>query len=369
MRQLHVSFVAGIRDRKKNQNSAHHVSPGSLKSGILEKLHRSLDHLIRNNQSSIRRALSRMKRTTSRSTKIALLLIAWSLLAAIATAFIITRTITRPIGHLIRGTERIARGKFEPVTVSSNDEIALLADAVNDMSTKIRETNKLRTQTMQQISHEFQTPLQAMLSANDLLQSQCSGSLNDEQVQMIDTIYRGINKIEDLSRQYLDLAKIASGTMKYQTVPADLYRVVKPLVDDVKLIASRKDIHIVMEALPSPAVMVDVEKISIVMNNLLGNAIKYTQKGGKIMVKIGPCNLGTRVEIQDSGIGIAQEELSKVFTRFYQANNVDRTKMRGTGVGLAVVKAYTEGQGGHVHVESMVNQGSTFIIELPAVQK
>jgi len=365
MRVLHTSFVEAVKSRKESRILENRLPVEEVEGKNLEKLHRLLGHIVTANQASIRRALSRIKTTTGRSTKIALLLVSWSLLAAAGTAFIITRTITRPIGHLIKGTERIARGNFEPVKVTSKDEIALLAQAVNDMSRKIKETNRLRTQTLQQISHEFQNPLQAMLSACDLLQSQCSGALNEEQVAMMETIHRGIVKIEDLSRQYLDLAKIESGTMKYHLEPADLSQIVTPIVEDVKLIASRKDIHIRIETASCPNVLVDVEKISIVINNLLGNAIKYTQDGGKIIVKIGPSRLGAQVEIRDSGIGIAREELSKVFTRFYQANNVEKAKVQGTGVGLALVKAYTEGHGGRVYVESTVNKGSTFVVELP----
>jgi signal transduction histidine kinase len=111
--------------------------------------------------------------------------------------------------------------------------------------------------------------------------------------------------------------------------------------------------------------MVDAKKISIIVNNLLNNAIKYTQNHGKISVKIGPCNMGVFIEIQDSGIGIAPEDLPKIFTKFYRANSKDITRIGGIGVGLALVKAFTEGHGGKVYVESSVDGGSTFTVELP----
>jgi two-component system sensor histidine kinase BaeS len=308
-----------------------------------------------------------MKTTTSRSAKVALLLIVFTLLTAVLAAFLIARTITKPIDDLIRGTEQIARGKYEPVRVSSNDEIALLVDAVNDMSVKIKNINEIRTHMMQQISHELQSPLQVILSAHDILKDRCSAIMDAEQLQMLDTIRRGISKLKVFSKQYLDLAKIDSGMMKYHMEWTDLSQIVEPLVGDAKIIAASKKITVELATLAAPKVLVDAKKISIVVSNLLSNAIKYTRNDGNVRVKVGPCTIGAQVEIQDSGIGIAPEELPKVFTRFYQASNIGRIKSGGgIGVGLALVKAFTEGHGGKVYAESAVDSGSTFTVELPA---
>ena len=368
MRRTHETFVAGVKNVRNLQHSKDNkesLERNNLRANSVETLSRSLDHLININRGSIENAMSRMKATTTSSAEIALLLIIGTVLVAVSAAFIITRTITRPIYDLIRGTQQIARGNFKQVQVSSNDEIALLVSAVNDMSNKIKDINELRTYMMQQISHELQTPLQVMLSAHDILKNQCSGLLNAEQVQLLDSIRRGIIKLSSFSRQYLDLAKIDSGMMKYHMVWTDLLQIVEPLVKDAKLIAEPKNITVEMSSLPAPKVRVDSKKISIVVSNLLSNAIKYTLNNGKVRVKVGPCPLGAQVKIQDSGIGISQKELPKIFTKFYQAGNTDRIKSGGTGVGLALVKAFAEGHGGRVYAESTVDRGSTFTVELP----
>jgi signal transduction histidine kinase len=116
----------------------------------------------------------------------------------------------------------------------------------------------------------------------------------------------------------------------------------------------------------TPKILADAEKISVVVNNLLGNAVKYAHNEGKIVCKVGPATGGAQISVKDSGIGILPNDLKKVFEKFYQANNADRMCFSGNGVGLALVKAYTEGHGGRVHVESTVEKGSTFVIELPA---
>jgi two-component system, NtrC family, sensor histidine kinase GlrK len=366
MRRTHNKFLDGIRNVKDFQSSDRIKEPIHLNVNAVATLNRSLDHLININRGSIENAMSRMKATTTRSTRIALLLIIGTVLVAVSAAFIITRTITKPIDGLIKGTQQIARGRFEPVQVSSNDEIALLVDAVNDMSFKIRDINELRTHMIHQISHELQTPLQVMLSAHDILKNQCAAQFSSEQLQMLDSIRRGIIKLASFSRQYLDLAKIDSGMMKYHMEWTDLSRIIGPLYEDAKLIAEPKNIKVEMNTLPVPKIRADSKKIAIVVSNLLSNAIKYTKSNGTVSVKIGPCSLGAQVEIQDSGIGISKEELPKIFTKFYQAGNTGRLKSGGTGVGLALVKAFTEGHGGKVYAESTIGQGSTFRIELPA---
>lgn len=366
MFQAHESFTVSMQNERDSQETSYNPVRDNRRSESLKILYKSLDHLINSNQVSIENAMSRMKTTTSRSAKVALLLIVLTLLTAVSAAFIITRTITKPIDDLIRGTEQIARGKYEPVKVSSNDEIALLVDAVNDMSVKIKNINELRTHMMQQISHELQSPLQVILSAHDILKDQCSGMMAAEQLQMLDTIRRGINKLTIFSKQYLDLAKIDSGMMKYHMEWTDLSQIVAPLVDDAKLISTSKKITVELVTHAAPKVMVDAKKVSIVVSNLLSNAIKYTRNDGKVRVKVGPCTMGAQVEIQDSGIGITPEELPKVFTRFYQASNISRIKSGGIGVGLALVKAFTEGHGGKVYAESVVDSGSTFTVELPS---
>ena len=349
MIQAHESFVAGMQSERDSQETGYNPVRDNRRSESLKILYKSLDHLIDINQVSIENAMYRMKTTTSRSAKVALLLIVLTLLTAVSAAFLITRTITKPIDELIRGTEQIAQGKYEPVRVSSNDEIALLVDAVNDMSVKIKNINELRTHMMQQISHELQSPLQVILSAHDILKNQCSAMMDAEQLQMLDTIRRGINKLKVFSKQYLDLAKTDSGMMKYHMEWTDLSQIVEPLVGDAKIIAASKKITVELVSRAAPKVMVDVKKISIVVSNLLSNAIKYTRNDGKVRVTVGPCTIGAQVKIQDSGIGIAPEEIPKVFTRFYQASNIDRMKSGGIGVGLALVKAFTEGHGGKVY--------------------
>ena len=364
MQKAHDSLVADMQARgnQKPETNENQEQKRKKHMGILLD---SLDSLITRNHSSIEKEIIKIEFITARSVQVALILIAGTLFAAVTAALVLARTITRPIGELIKGTEQISQGKYEKILVSSNDEITLLADAVNHMSAKINEVNELRTQTMQQISHELKTPLQAMQSAHDVLK--VTNSVKDSQIQLLDIFDRGIDKIANFSSQYLDLSKIESGAMQYNMELCDLLEIVQPVMDETRLIAESKNINLELNSNSIPKIMVDTEKVSIIINNLISNAIKYTPDGGSVVVDLSTCDLGVQIKVQDSGIGISPNEISDIFTMFYQASNINQIESSGSGIGLALVKAYTEGHGGRVYVESSPDQGSIFKVEFPLV--
>jgi signal transduction histidine kinase len=276
--------------------------------------------------------------------------------------------VTRPIEILTRGTEQIARGSFEPIKVTSNDEFAHLTEAFNDMSEKLKGVNERKAEMMQRISHELRTPLQALLSAHFLLTEERLGPINVQQSRILESIRESINKLTNFSNQFLDIAKIEAGMMEYSYEKVDLVALTQPIVEDARLIAVRKEIRVDLTYAPVPPVLVDTEKVSQVVTNLLSNAIKYTPKNGNIIVNVGPSEFGVRIAVQDSGVGISSDDLPRIFEKFYQAKNAGKAGVKGTGLGLALVKALTEGHGGMVSVSSTVGVGTSFIVEFPAVE-
>lgn len=339
------------------------------RSDTLDVIHAALREFIQSNEKAVKNSMAEVGHRMNKSTNVAYIFTICTLLIAIGAALFITRTITRPVGALIKGADQIARGQFEPVQVSTQDEMSLVAKAINEMSAKLQSIDKMKTEMMHHISHELRTPLQAMTSALNLLTDQRYGTMNTEQVRLTNFLREGINKITAFSHQFLDISKIESGAMKYNFAPTDLLSVMLPVIEEAKLIAMRKNIAVTVNAAPVPKVKADVERIPQVYSNLLSNAIKYTPENGKIHIDIAPSKFGVRVSVTDSGVGIASEDLPNVFTKFYQAKNADKASSRGTGVGLALVKALVEAHGGRVFAESTVGEGTTFSVELPAVKE
>lgn len=339
------------------------------RSDSLDALHAKLRKFISMNEESVKRSMTVANDRMVKSTNVAYILSVCTLLIAIGAGVFITRTITKPIGALIQGAEQIAQGQFIPIQVSTHDEMSLLARALNDMSAKLESIDKMKTEMMHHISHELRTPLQAMTSALNLLSDQRYGTLNSEQLRLTSFLREGINKITGFSHQFLDISKIESGVMKYNFGSTDLLSVLLPVLEEAKLIATRKNIAVTFNPSPIPKVKADVEKIPQAFSNLLSNAIKYTPENGRIQVDVAQSKFGVRISITDSGVGIAPEDLPNVFTKFYQAKNADKASSRGTGVGLALVKALVEAHGGRVFAESAVGEGTRFTVELPAVKE
>jgi signal transduction histidine kinase len=295
------------------------------------------------------------------------MILAGTLVAAIGTALVIARTITRPIRTLVRGTHQVAQGSFARIKVHSNDEIGELATAFNTMSGSLDALNRFRAEMMQHISHELRMPLQTMHSAYYLLTKEQAGPLTDQQMRLLGSIRENIDKIAKFSNQFLDLSKVEAGMMEYNLKPYDLATVVQREVDDAALIAEGKGIALTFAAAPAPEVLIDLDKACQVVTNLLSNALKYTDAGGTVDVNVGATPRGAFVSVRDTGPGIPAEELPKIFKKFYRASNAVRGQKKGTGIGLAFVKAVVEGQGGKVSATSTVGAGSQFTVEfLPA---
>jgi len=326
----------------------------------------SLDILKSRKENAMAASIAEAESTTRESSSFALALAAGTLLVAVILALLIARTFSRPIDALVRGTEKVAHGAFEPIRVSSHDELARLAQAFNRMTASLNAMNALRVEMMQQISHELRVPLQTMYSAHYLLSSAAHDQLGPEQHRLLASIRQSIDKIADFSNKFLDLSKLEAGMMEFTMAPVDLAAIVQSAVDQACISAKEKRVSVTLTTAPAPPALADAEKCAQIFNNLLSNAVKYTEAGGSVRVAVGPTQSGVQVTVADSGIGVAPEELPHLFTKFYRARNAVTGKSKGTGLGLALVKALVEGHGGHISVTSVLGRGSTFAVELPS---
>ncbi|HXX62888.1 MAG TPA: ATP-binding protein [Bacteroidota bacterium] len=332
----------------------------------MDRVHKAIDDLIAGKQRSVSASVVDIERATRRSLQVAVTIAGGTFLAAIMTALLIARTITRPIRTLVTGTKQIAGGSFTRIQVRSRDEIADLASAFNSMSASLDALNRFRAEMMQHISHELRMPLQTMHSAYYLLTEKTAGPLNDRQMKLLNSMRENIDKIAHFSNQFLDLSKVEAGMMEYNYASTDLAAVVRPVIEDAGVTAARKEIDLTFEASSTPEVWVDREKCAEIVGNLLNNALKYTEKGGKVDVAVAPCPRGAVVTVRDTGPGIPPQDLQKIFNKFYRSSSAVKGRSRGTGIGLAFVKALVEGQGGKVYATSRMGAGSTFTVEFVA---
>ncbi len=362
-----LEFAGQIHDQHFTSVLGDDLTPSAVNSraDAMDEVRKSLDDLVSRRQHAVDTSVQSIDRATERSIKVALFIALGTLLAAIGAALIITRTITRPIGTLVAGTRKIAGGSFARIRITSHDEIADLARAFNHMSGSLDQMNRFRAEMMQHISHEIRMPLQSILSAHYLLTKKADSPASEPQLKILNGIRENVQKIANFSNQFLELSKVEAGMMRYDLKPVDLAAMVKPVVDDASLVAAGKEITLTFVASDIPPAFIDPHRSIEIFGNLISNALKYTENGGKIEVWVGPCPFGVQVVVRDTGSGISKEELPNIFTKFYRTNTAIRGGKRGTGIGLAFVKALVEGQGGRVYANSTVGVGSTFTVEFP----
>lgn len=304
------------------------------------------------------------------------IVLALSFAVALSLALILARTVTRPILALQAGTQKVAQGIYETVPVSSSDEVADLTVAFNIMSEKLKQLDEMRIQLMSEISHEMRTPLQVIKAGcYSVIHSKDAPVLNQRQRDSIAMIHQATNRINTFVNSFLDIAKMEAGLMKFDFARQSIVELLTPLIQEAQLIAQTRDIKLEFTAEEIGPIQLDKDRIGQVFSNLLSNALKYTPDGGLISFRMtrpldcdglsAPAGGCVRIEVQDSGVGIPEADLARLFDKFYQAKNVPLVNEKGSGLGLALVKHVTEAHGGRVRVKSKVGEGSTFIVELP----
>jgi two-component system, NtrC family, sensor histidine kinase GlrK len=345
-----------------------HASSEKARTEAIDQVQRVLDDLITSRQRAVTQTVSRVSDSVRRALEMSLSIMIGAGLFAVTAALLISRTITSPIRVLVEGTRRIAGGSFARIKIRSHDEVADLARAFNAMSHALDSAQRFRAEMMQHISHELRMPLQTMNSAYYLMNEGKAGPVTEHQKKLLLLIRENVDKIARFSNQFLDLSKAEAGMMEYGLEPTDLARLAHGVMDEMSVTAQKNEIELTFSSAAAPLAMIDPEKTRQVAANLLSNALKYTEKGGRVEVEVLPCNHGVRLRVRDTGPGIPQEEIPKIFNKFFRASGAIKGGKRGTGIGLAFVKAVVEGQGGHVSASSIVGTGTTFTVDLPAVK-
>jgi light-regulated signal transduction histidine kinase (bacteriophytochrome)/CheY-like chemotaxis protein len=230
------------------------------------------------------------------------------------------------------------------------------------------EANRAKSEFLAVMSHELRTPLNAILGLSEGLQENIYGELNTLQQSSIATIEQSGQHLLDLITEILDLAKIESGHLELNPVPTFVSSICNSSLAFVRQLAIEKKIKIETQiALAEDQVLIDELRVRQMLINLLNNAVKFTPAGGRVTLEVNIDRDRSIIQFKviDTGIGIAQENMPKLFQSFVQIDSSLSRQYNGTGLGLALVKRLVEAQNGDIRVQSNPGQGSCFTIILP----
>ncbi|WP_228038429.1 PAS domain-containing protein [Nodosilinea sp. LEGE 06152] len=248
------------------------------------------------------------------------------------------------------------------------NERLVLTNAELDRATRLKD------EFLASMSHELRTPLNAILGMAEGLKEHVFGPINDRQSQALSTIERSGLHLLDLINDILDLSKVEAGKLELEPVALNVKQLCESSLSFVRQIAFSKNVGLSLESLrPIPDIAVDERRIRQVLINLLSNAVKFTPAGGQVTLTAevepqGPAsavNNWLKLSVTDTGIGIAPDNIAKLFQPFVQIDSSLSRQYTGTGLGLALVRKIVELHGGSVSVTSEVDQGSCFTVTLP----
>ena len=270
-----------------------------------------------------------------------------------------------PVVYVIYYSYRIYLGNLEAGKKQLELGKALQQRTIESLEAA-QEANVLKSRFLASVSHELRTPLNGIVGFAEMLYDGVLGPLTDMQRECLGDMLSCSDHLRMLIGHVLDLAKIESGKMTFTYERVSLKSLAQEVIDTLHALANSKQIEVALQPdAELDSVLADAGGLKQILYNYLSNAIKFTGTGGHVQVNIRlEGREGYRIEVRDGGIGIAPDDIPRLFTEFGQLGNSEKSKM-GSGLGLAISKRIAEAQGGRVGVESELGQGSKFFVILP----
>lgn len=361
-----------------------------LKTG--QPLYDQIEMLVQQIVQIERDQMARLRNSVGEAHRRAMLLIGVfagaAVLLALALGFVISWSVILPMREADVFLSRVAKGKFDAsVRIQNRDEFGALAAAMNRMSQdlnrlyqeqesaalKLRSlnrelelANKAKSEFLATMSHELRTPLNAVIGFSEVLKERMFGDLNDKQAEYVQDIHASGHHLLSLINDILDLSKIEAGRMELELSRFDIGAAIDAAFTLVKERAARREVTLEQVVEPAIGAMIgDERKFKQILLNLLTNAIKFTPEGGVVRLSALSNEGRIVVSVSDTGIGIAEEDLERIFDEFQQARGGHARDVEGTGLGLSLTRRFVEMHGGGIEVSSELGEGSVFTFSLP----
>ena len=299
---------------------------------------------------------------------------AGTIVLALLLGFVLSWSLIGPIQRIDSRLAAIASGNFSGhVDVTNRDELGALAANVNRMNDELQRlyreletASRHKSEFLANMSHELRTPLNAIIGFSQVLRDGLFGEVNAKQEEYLEDILTSGHHLLALINDVLDLSKVEAGQVQLELAPFSIEDALERGVSMVREQATRNGVQVTLHANGGVHVVTgDERRVRQVIFNLLSNAVKFTSAGGSVDVTATQANGEVRVAVADTGPGIADDDLGRIFEEFQQTEAGAR-QHEGTGLGLALSRRFVEMHGGRIWCDSEVGKGSTFVFTIPA---
>lgn len=286
-----------------------------------------------------------------------------SILIALFFSYVIGGQLSSPIIQIKDTANQLREGRLGSRTMmkSGTREIAELAESVNHLGASLERQETLRRRLTSDLSHELRTPL-------NIIQSQLEAYIDgiwQPTIGRLKSTHAEVLRLSDLAKELEKLTELDESYIQLVKVNISLNQLLRDLSIQVQPMYLEKDLTLTLTEITEADIAADPDKIKQLFLNLLVNAYKYTQKHGKVEIKIDKDNKDAIVQIKDNGIGISPEELPNIFERLYRAELSRNRETGGAGLGLSIVQSIAKAHNGSIHVESEKDRGTQFTVYLP----
>lgn len=264
--------------------------------------------------------------------------------------------ISEPIKEISEGAKKIGKGEDVPdIEIYSNDEIGMLAKSFNEMKKELAITEQMRKEIVANVSHELRTPLTSIIG---FIKGILDGVISkDDEEKYLSIAYEEANRLKDLTKDIVDVAKLESGSVSLNKEKFSLNELAKDVYVEMEELVKEKNLKLILEEKDENIIVcADKAKIRQVLINVINNSVKFTTKG-YVKLSISKEGEKAKIVVKDTGIGIQKDKISYLFNKFYTANDYGNATT-GAGLGLNIVKNIVDMHGGNVEVESTVGKGT-----------
>ena len=289
-----------------------------------------------------------------------------NIIAACGLGYIVAGRLSRPVISAIERTKEISHGNYdvhEESGLVGIRELDALTKGVEDLGRSLSGQEKLRRRLMTDVAHELRTPLTVAITQIEAV----SDGILEATPERLNMCVNEMKRLGELIKNVEALSRLEGEAMTIHKENTDMKEFLEPAIESFTPVFIKANIELTAELQDDVTCEIDRDKFRHIIDNLLSNALRYTNSGGSVKVKLYAHGHDGIIEVSDTGIGISKEDLPNIFERFYRADESRTRVTGGSGVGLAIVKAAIDAHGGKITVESVKGEGSTFMITLPYV--